>query len=182
MDSFNSCLDQENQIVSSDLLRKAQSITQLLSRIETCLGPVIFTETLCAMILTIFGIFQATNGYLALTQPSFGDRELAKLLLGGTFVAVGEMSSLRYIPFYHVGHGITLKMKQAKYAIEEILAKRYSQFSPIQHQQFDVVRENWSRSAALQPMGLFDLNYSTAIAMDGLLITYIVILIQFKMG
>ncbi|XP_059083830.1 uncharacterized protein LOC131881085 [Tigriopus californicus] len=182
LQSFNSWVNLQPFLHPSDLLQKSKSIVRLFSCIENRIGSIIFFEILCSMTVVIFGVFQATNINLALAQTTFGDNELSKLLLGSSFVMLGIISCTRYLPFFRSGHNITTEMKAVKVKIEDELAKRFDQFSPNQLWEFKQVRENFGRPAAIQPLGLFDLNLSTAFATDGLLITYIVILIQFKLG
>lgn len=181
--AFNTWITRPQQFIHpSDLLHKSQSIVQLFSSIEGRLGAVIFVEVLTNMLFAIFGVFQATNIYVALTEVTFGELQLSKLLHGFNSVLIGLLSCSRYLPFFRLGHNILRETKTAKYNIEEAIAKRHQQFSPNQLWQLEQVRENFGRSAAIQPMGLFDLNLSSACTTDGLLITYVVILIQFKLG
>lgn len=43
-----------------------------------------------------------------------------------------------------------------------------------------VLIQRWSRSAVIRPMDAFDLGRSTTISLYGLLLTYIIVLLQFK--
>ncbi len=40
----------------------------------------------------------------------------------------------------------------------------------------------WSTSPTLRPLGLFDLTCSTYLSFNGLLLTYTIVLLQFKYG
>ena len=45
----------------------------------------------------------------------------------------------------------------------------------------EVTIERYSRSAPIRPMGIFDLNSGSAMSIAGLLLTYLIVLFQFKL-
>ena len=65
---------------------------------------------------------------------------------------------------------------------QELLIVESSRVSPMERAQAEVLIDRFGRAAPIRPLDVFDVNYATAASVSGLILTYVIVLLQFKMS
>lgn len=104
------------------------------------------------------------------------------LLFGLAQGCLAILAFLRLVLLISKGQKVS---QRSQNLVAELQAYRSGQFallSPGELVNLEVVIERFSSRPTIRPMDCFNLNLSTGVSLAGLLITYIIVLLQFRIG
>ena len=89
-------------------------------------------------------------------------------------------SIVRIIHLYRAGQLMANKCQNIKAILEDLLMEHQESLSKADKIKLRILIKRFDDSAPIKPKSSFDLNLPTAISAAGLIVTYLVILVQFK--
>ena len=89
-------------------------------------------------------------------------------------------TATRWINFYRAGQEMANKCQNIKFILENLLMEHLTSLSEIDRTKLKILIKRFDDPAPIKPKSSFDLNLPTAISAAGLIVTYLVILVQFK--
>ena len=125
----------------------------------------------------MFGLFFACLILIAFNGDSFN---FTIFMTGLGYFLVGVISIIRFCPLVLAGNRLT----DAMHTVREKLASANTNAEYLDdglRYQMEVLLERLDKSAAIQPYNVFDLSKSSALSLQGIIFTYIIVLIQFKL-
>lgn len=69
-----------------------------------------------------------------------------------------------------------------KSVLQKIKMQKIDKLSARNEVELDVLIDKFSASSPFRPLDMFDANYSTLASLAGLSFTYVIVLLQFKIG
>ena len=128
-------------------------------------------------IMEAFGMFFAT-----FVLSSFGDNGVntVQLTAGLGYFAIGMAGMIRFLVLVSIGNDLTDVMKASR----DIVLKLKMDTKGLEDEvkfKIEVLLGKMGRSAAIQPHGVYDVSKSSALSLQGLIFTYIIVLVQFRM-
>ena len=85
----------------------------------------------------------------------------------------GQMLLNHYIPFF---------CRKVKKSLCKVKASEADLMTPKQSALMDELLEEFSAPCPIQPLDMFDMNFANVASLAGLAFTYIIVLLQFKIG
>ena len=79
-----------------------------------------------------------------------------------------------------VGQSIIERMHEAKAQLEDLCLENYEALEPGDHMKFKLISKNLSGNESLKSLDYFALNKSSLLSIFSTMITYCIILVQFK--
>ena len=78
--------------------------------------------------------------------------------------------------------GYNLINRRVKNALQKIKIHKIEQMSPKEEIELDVLIDKFSKHSPFRPLDMFDANFATLASLAGLAFTYVIVLLQFKIG
>ena len=75
---------------------------------------------------------------------------------------------------------IWINSRTIKESIQELLIHESDELTENEKSKVDLLLERFSNRAPFRPLDVFDANFASAASLAGLIITYVIVLLQFK--
>ena len=72
--------------------------------------------------------------------------------------------------------------RRVKNTLQKIKIQRVDLMSPKEEIELDVLIDRFSKHSPFRPLDMFDANFATLASLAGLAFTYVIVLLQFKIG
>ena len=82
--------------------------------------------------------------------------------------------------FLQIGQELSNSYQNIRDKLEQLLIENAENMSTRQRTEMDVLIKRFANTAPLRPKDTFDMNYATGASLGGLLLTYTIVLVQFK--
>ena len=159
------------------LLHDGAIIISLCEQAEQLLGPITLTLYFLHLILSACGIFFATS----LPQGLLSKHYL--LIAHGICNLLMSICSI-YILYnlQRAGQKLCDSFARVNKSLHGLYICEADILSIKQKAKFDILMVRYSNIAPMRPMDVFNLNRASGFSIGGLLLTYIIVLLQFKTG
>ena len=77
---------------------------------------------------------------------------------------------------------ISVPLRKIHDILQRILVQQISRVSANQHAELDLLVQKFSQASPFRPLDLFDVNFATAASLASVAFTYVIVLLQFKIG
>jgi len=148
-----------------------------VTKAESALGLTIFWETGTCLLSLILGIFFSVGLVDSIVKANF---QSVTFFHGLYETTVAILALTRLFVVFSSGERLTYQMHQAANELEELMMASTEDLPDHLKTKLLILCKRLSSPAAIRPLNSFDLSWSTALSTCGLLITCIVILLQFK--
>lgn len=158
----------------TSFLNEGVEIVEALSLLDAVFGSVITTEiTLCIM-AELFGFYFGSTLFQAIVEG-----KVSVCLFVFIFVIFGLQGLFRYYMLTRNGQVVTNAMKECRANLKRMNIL-LAPLTPVQEKQMEMILSRFSEPVAWSPMDLFDLSQSSSMMVHSVIVTYLVVLIQFK--
>ncbi len=82
----------------------------------------------------------------------------------------------------NTGQDLASGYRSVRSALLGIVVERSETLTPKEQAEILILVDHFSTPAPVRPMDVFNLNYGSGASIVGLVLTYIIVLLQFKMG
>jgi hypothetical protein len=174
-------------IANPKKLRQGGSLTQLLDdgatifklceQADELLGPITITLYFIHLTLSACGLFFGTSLAEGLMKTNY------LLITYGTSNFLLSICSMQYLwCLMHKGQRMCDSFARVKKSLQDLSIAKANILKAKEKAQMDVLMERYSKNSPMQPMGVFNLNRASGTSISGLILTYIIVLLQFKSG
>ena len=177
LENFNTNMNEELHTV----LRNGYQIVALLKHTEKCLGTLIMTEICHCLVCQIFGFFFTISHLFQIASMS-GTNQFYILVNALVYVIVCGVATGRMFALFSKGQVLKDIIKRVINGFSEIELRRGWLLSSEERVKLRVLVSKFRDFSSLRPGDTFDLNRSTAVGFLGMTLTYVAILLQFKIG
>ena len=157
----------------------ANEIKSMIDFLNELFGSDLFMESGIDLICESAGLYLSINIYSA-----FGGYQINPLM-----AVFGLMNVFTFVFYISKWFGITQKgqqiqkmFKEVKKTLQKMKLAHVTKLTVQQNCALDILIENYSVECPVRPLDIFNLNYSTALSAFGLCFTYVIVLLQFKVG
>lgn len=156
------------------LLNEGMDIVEALSLLDAIFGGAITTEITLCLMAEIFGFYFGSTLFEAIITG-----RLLIFLFLIVFVVLGVQGLTRYCILIHNGQALTNVMRECRVTLKN-MDIQLAPLTHVQAKQMEWILSRFSEPVAWSPMGLFDLSQSSSLMAHSVIVTYLVVLIQFK--
>ena len=151
-------------------------ILNCIKDIDDCFGPLLFIDIGLAFVVHIFTLFFLFSSYNIIIAF-----HRSYLLFLAMMVILQIMITAKFSFLFVRGTALSQEMRNARRSLQD-WRMRLNQDSLPEDQKYslNVLESRLGEHEALKPMGAFTLDSSTSTAAIGLMMTYMVVLLQFK--
>lgn len=140
-------------------------------------GPMIFYNLAVDVICQVFGLFFGVGVFESFFAGQF-NRYLFVASL--SYLLMGGLSLYKAVGLIRKGQYLKDAIKSSGLALEEFVRLNLSYLTEEDRHCLESIMEECSKTSVIRPKDSFDLTFATGIALTGNLITYIIVLLQFK--
>jgi hypothetical protein len=161
----------------TQLLDDGAVIFQLCEQADRLLGPITITLYFIHLILSACGIFFGTSLAEGLMKKNY------LLITYGTSNFLLSICSMQYLwSLMNKGQRLCDSFARVKKSLQDLFIAKANILTAKERAQMDVLTERYSKDSPMRPMGVFSLNRASGTSISGLILTYIIVLLQFKSG
>lgn len=140
------------------------------------LGRLVFDE--CA-----FGVFFGAIGFfLAVTPVNLSRNSLFWLKLKPACLIVGISHTVRFCLLVSFGQKIEGHVAQLRHNLRKYLVNNYKTIAEETRFNLEMLMERFQETTGIKTWDSFPLNYSSALSLTGSILTYFIVLLQFKIS
>ncbi|TRY76899.1 hypothetical protein TCAL_14710 [Tigriopus californicus] len=158
----------------TEFLHEGIELVEALALFDVIFGSVVALEVALCLIIELFGSYFGST----LSQAMQSQR-LHVLCFALIFAFFGAQGFVRYYILTRNGQAMTNAMKDCHASLTKLDIWSLS-LTPVQEKQMACILNRFSQPTAWSPMGLFDLSRASFVMIHSVMVTYLVILIQFK--
>jgi hypothetical protein len=164
-------------ILLKQILRNGATLISLCEQGEELLGPITITLYFIHLILSAAGIFFGTSLAQGLMTTN------CLVIAYGFSNLLMSACSIRILwSLGCVGQRMCTSFVRVKKNLQDLFIAKATILSANERAQIDVLIERYSKDSPMRPMDMFSMNRASGISMSGLILTYIIVLLQFKTG
>ncbi len=170
-DSFNISMD--------DMMTIGTKLSHLLDTLNDLFGISILVEVTLLIFTLTFNIFFGLS-----TEAAFSGTTYYPLLVyfGLTNIAWAVLNAIKLITLLYSGRLASKNMKNIKTELQKLSVKKSLVMREDLKAELELLKEQFSQSAAIRPCELFDLNLQTGVTILAWMATNIIVLMQFRSG
>ena len=139
-------------------------------------GGILFLTYFVGIVSTIAGAFFSVNFVIAVTGDNLTPTIVVLSSMSACIVICGQIPTWG---FANLGQALGDAFGANKRSLEKLQALEDS-LSNEQRRELNLLISMFSNPAPIRPWDLFDLNHSTTLSINNTVLTYLVILLQFK--
>ena len=159
------------------VIRDGYELTYSMKEAEDMFGGMIMYMYILYNIMITCGLFFGVSFLGVLVGSSFSGGHLFCTLSIVTSAVLG-FTILYY--FLQIGQQLSDSYQNIRDRLEQLLIEEAETMSTRQRTEMDVLINRFANTTPLRPKDTFDMNYSTGASLGGLLLTYVIVLVQFK--
>ncbi len=163
------------------IIEEAEYVCNLTETANATVGRLIATQFFIQLIMCSCGIYLALGLFNVVS-----DGVLMPVVLGYGIAntLMGLFSVLILWELMSQGQRAADTFRAIKSVLQKtvVSAVRESSLDEEERARLDVLVERFSTEAPIQPMHVFNVNFATGASLSGLVLTYIIVLLQFKVG
>lgn len=167
-------LSNDDRSEMTSVLNDGVKIVKALSGFESTFGGLLVVEAALCLLIEIFGFYFGTMISNFVTNAN-----LLLIFIGFTFVLVGIQGFLRFFILTRNGQYLTNAMTKCQSNLD-LLNIQSKILNSGQEKQMTCIMTRFSHPAAWRPYDLFDLGHAASLTVHSVIVTYLVVLIQFK--
>lgn len=165
--------ERAGKLRSNDVVLQGLSVMGCLDDFENAYGLALLVDCGIIFIMEILLIYGVTVSLL-------DEAVTVTTAYQGSVLALFQLKKWNY---YHGGQALADEMSRCRSCLQGWWAERVGDVANARlGYQFGVLEDRLLRAEPVRPLSAFSLTYGTANAGAGLLVTYIIVLIQFNMG
>eukprot|EP00094_Tigriopus_californicus_P012420 TCALIF_12006-PA protein Name:"Protein of unknown function" AED:0.32 eAED:0.32 QI:0/0.5/0/0.66/1/1/3/0/427 len=191
--ALNLALEQYNQIIldklytppnpansgdEDDMILLGNQIVDILEFTNTMYGPMLIFEYTECIIFIVIGYFFGISMFTVLEDGL----RLVPFLNGLACFLIGVSATLRVYGHNSGGQKLCRQTTKARRNLQKYVSHKFWTLSAESANNYELQVKYLSKPAPIRPMDIFDLNWSSALSLNGLMLTYIIVLLQFKLG
>lgn len=107
-----------------------------------------------------------------------------RFLLGLGHIVVTLLALYRYLKVLFMGQALSIAGSAITEALGEVSRSRWDELRNNKREKAELrsLQKKFSKKCTVRPLDAFDINFSTGLSALGLCLTYIIVLLQFKVG
>jgi hypothetical protein len=163
-----------------NMLATGFDIFDLLYEFEESFGVYLFIEVGYCIAYLVIGIFFSFGiaGALSTEKGWLNSR----LFMAANHICCTIISLIKILLLLSHGQKLTIYMKKTKKMLETVYMENMEYFDESTTARMNILIDNFATISPIRPLDSFNLNWSTGIAACGVLMTYIVVLLQFRIS
>ena len=164
------------------LLRTGFRLEDLVNQANAMFGGIIWVELALCLVIEVGSIYFSMTLAFVLDDDSEGFKPVV-LCFGISGLTMATFSCIRRFSYLVTGHRLRRGFSSCKRLLQDIQSK-YSKDVLCKASRTDlkILIDRYSPQCPVRPMDSFNLDLSAALAMDGAIITYTIVLMQFKLN
>jgi len=176
LDSYARMTESANAGNAQFLAEVGMDLDSLLEGANADLGGLIIAEYVSSLFSAVYGIFFSTTLASVFYQ---GEWQWAIFLFSLYNVVLSVIFILRLVGFQRIGQKMQNHCARIKIDLQNTLLRELP--SKARH-HMEVAVERFSKPAPIRPLDVFNLNLASGASIVGLILTYIIVLLQFKVS
>ncbi len=177
-DSYNNDSQEQPPLDLESLLSQGESLLGLLNGMESAQGKLAFDECACSLLFAIFG------SYMTLALAFFIVKASTKFALVFFGTNLSTTLAYTYRMYYIVCHGQMIEDNIAE--LVKVVRSKCSEYvgiaSPKEVARMSALKETLVEFGGIEPRKMFRLNRSMMLSVVSVVVTYLIVLLQFKAG
>ena len=166
---------------TDDIIVRGLSFIELNEVMNLMFGGLLLVEYGYDLFNTIFGLYFSTT-VVNIYNTKLGSIDLVVLFFASFSIMLVIMSIRRLYIFQAQGQSLTNKYARIKQNLEHISINYANNLKRKEERQFEVLISHFSCPCPVRPCDIFNMNSANFVSVGGLIITYLIVLMQFKLG
>jgi hypothetical protein len=162
------------------ILKLGNDIIDIFPVLERAFGKFLFIQIGISLIRFVLGIFFSSSLFRAFRQPQLVYTLSFIVALNQACVAIGVFFIL--FALIYMGQIMLVKLRKARKHLAALYINQYDLMEDKDKAMIQELMYNVGNISPIRPLDSFDLNMTTGLSVGGVLITYIVVLMQFKIN
>ena len=162
-----------DQNIMSEIIDNGFTLLDLARQADDIYGKVLAIDYVSVMIMNVVGVFTC----LGLTT-AMGNSDLAHICLCTTGFFIVILNMIKLYSYTRIGQALSEVYFEIQDGMENVLL--LDGISVKQIRELEFLAKRFSTRAPIRPMDMFDMNSANFAVMSNIMITYVIILMQFK--
>ena len=158
------------------LLNEGFALIELTDQANVMFGGVLFLTYFVGILSTISGLFFSVNFVIAVTGDALTPTIAVLSAMSACILIYGQIPTWG---FANLGQALGDEFGGNKKALEQLQALK-DDMTDGQRRELNLLISMFSNPAPIRPCDTFDLNHSSTLSFNNTILTYLVILLQFK--
>lgn len=168
----------KQEMTELEVIENGLQLHNLLRQMEEVFGRVILLDLIFTSILVVSTLFfSICSGVLMIRDDANWIFVWLSLYLIGTC----GPQAMRIFTYLHSGQTLTEVMYECRGDIKAMFANKQLELPEDQKFRLSLLLERFGVSAAIRPYDIFDLTFSFGMSLLGMILTYLIILLQFRL-
>jgi hypothetical protein len=167
-----------------EILQVGKIILKVAENSESGMGPAILEECITTFILLIIGLYTSTNiAFISFQAPVSYTVFWISYALPCFVLAL--LAFLRFKTLVDLGHETETELRKVKANLRKFVmywVNSATSLNPVDQQSLLVLGDEFLENSTIKPCGYFSLNREMASSAVGILLTYFIVLLQFKIS
>ena len=166
---------------ADDIFVRGLSFIKLNEVMNLMFGGLLLVEYGYDLFYTVFGLYFSTT-FLNIYNTKLESIDYAVLLFASLSIMLVIISIRRLYIFQAEGQSLTNKYARIKQNLEYISINHANNLKRKEERQLEVLISHFSCPCPVRPCDIFNMNSANFVSVGGLIITYLIVLMQFKLG
>lgn len=166
---------------TDDIIVRGLSFIKLNEVMNLMFGGLLLVEYGYDLFYTVFGLYFSTT-FLNIYNTKLESIDYAVLLFASLSIMLVIISIRRLYIFQAEGQSLTNKYARIKQNLEYISINHANNLKRKEERQLEVLISHFSCPCPVRPCDIFNMNSANFVSVGGLIITYLIVLMQFKLG
>ena len=166
---------------SNDIISRGLSFIELNEFMNLMFGGLLVLEYGYDLFNTTFGLYFSTT-IVNIYNTKLGCIDLVVLFFASFSIMLVIMSIRRLYIFQAEGQGLSNNYARIRQNLEHISINFADNLKRKEERQLEVLISHFSCPCPVRPCDIFNMNSANFVSVGGLIITYLIVLMQFKLG
>lgn len=162
-----------------DLLDSGFALLKALKTANEALGMILLVEVSICLLSNVCSLYFM---YVVYSLFSGDVKNYYALFNWLTTCIVFVMFTVRLLNLTYSGQTVKNQMREAKTSLQKYQWSKFDELSPKTHLQIGILQEELSQNDIISPKGLFTLDKVNMFSALGIFMTYVLVLLQFKVS
>ena len=167
------CLKQLDENALSEMVDIGFTLLDLVRQVNDLFGKVFALDYTSIMIMNIVGVFNSLTIFTALSEQ---EPELIYLSFSGIFIVILNM--IKLYSYTCIGQALSKAYSNTNEGLDKVLL--LEGIGVQQRREIEFLVNRFSTTSPIRPLDMFDMNSANFAVMHNIMLTYVVILMQFK--
>ncbi|TRY67805.1 hypothetical protein TCAL_14671 [Tigriopus californicus] len=164
-----------------DIIELSEEIAALVKSADSCFGPPLILEFTICIVSLVAGLYFVLIA-VSIVGSAEGSFHPKAIYLSLSCVGMGFMGLLRLISLIWSGQKFSDQMTLAREQLQDVAIEYHAILSSVESAKLAVMLDRLDKYRNLRPWDGFNLNFSMGLSLIGLLLTYLIVLIQFSLA